>query len=118
MRYAAPLFAVLFLLTGCASAVAGAAIASAADSNEDKVNRYVNTHDVSNRVAKAMYEGRIIKGMTKDQAGFMTGLAGYDCESEADGANATVWTCQDPDPMHVGTYKIYFEEGKVTESEL
>lgn len=107
-------------LCGCLAVAAGAAGGAAASSQHREVQRYIDTHEVEPRIAEAMYEGEIVAGMTKQEARFVLGLgkSDYSCEEKKTGENTEEWVCEDTDPMHVGKYSIYFENGKVEQSEI
>ena len=90
------------------------------ESSDDAVARYIDTHEVTPRVAEAMYEGKIVEGMSHEETMFMVRLRGYgDCEEvETQQENTSKWMCEDKDPMRVGEYAILFRNGKLVESEL
>lgn len=51
------------------------------------LQRYMDTHQVKHDIAEAMYEGEIVKGMTKEDVRFMLSLGGakYDCDEKQGG---------------------------------
>lgn len=100
--------------TGCLALAAGAAGGALVSGDNEEVERYVATHDVEPRIAEAMYEGRIVEGMNKDQVGLLFSQSNYNsCEKETKESRRSTWTCDSSDPMWTGTYLVQFEDGKV-----
>lgn len=116
MRYLLLLF-FSFGLSGCVAVAAGAAGASLVESDNEAVGRYIDTHDVEPHIAQAMYDGKIVEGMTKEQVSLLLDQAGYACEKEQEETQET-WSCEDQDPMKLRYRIIEFEEGRVVHSEI
>lgn len=120
LRFAVfPLLLVSLFVSGCLAFTAGAVGGAVADSDDaDSVTQYVNTHDVSNRVAKAMYEGRVVEDMTKEEVRLVLGERPYSCEPTAQTDTSTTWMCDRDDPKWIDEYTIEFQSGEVVHSTL
>jgi hypothetical protein len=106
--------------TGCLAIAAGAAGGALADRHDNKVQRYIDTHDVEPDIAEAMYDGEVVPGMTKEQVRFLLDLPAlkYDCEEQKPTENTSLWVCDSRDPMRVHRYTISFVNGEVKRSNL
>jgi len=82
-------------------------------SDNERIERYVGTHDVSPEVAEAMYEGRIMKGMSKKEVRLTMEGELLSCNPEATDTEKTRWNCYDDDPKFIGGYIVYFKDGEV-----
>lgn len=110
------LLGVLFLTSSCIPFLAGAAGGAIAggDDNE-RAERYVATHDVTPRIAKAMYDGRVVQGMTKEQVRVTMKDELITCEVSAVESARTRWDCLNEDPKFIGGYIVYFKDGRVVD---
>jgi hypothetical protein len=110
------LFACAILSTGCLAFAAGAAGGALVASDDEDIERYIDTHEVEPRIAKAMYEGEIVEGMTKEQVKVMMGETQYDCEerevTKSDVATSK-WVCENDDPKWIGRHIIRFQDDRV-----
>jgi outer membrane lipoprotein-sorting protein len=99
------------LLSGCVAAATGAAAGAAASEStpSPEVKKYVRTHDLEPRVARAIEGGYAVKGMKPEHVRLAIGEP-EDVE-ESDGE--TVWIYDD---SGVGKSRFHFQDGRLVDA--
>jgi hypothetical protein len=101
----------LLTLGGCIAAGAGAAAGAAVSSGppSEEAKKYVRTHELEPRIARAIEGGYLVAGMTPQQVEF---LRGEPDRTESKNGR-TIWIY---DPSDINEVRLAFRDGELVEA--